>query len=229
MTAMGRLFIGAILSLALAGGLASCNSRDYEQCAPDRIFGCWGVVDHTHVFGEYDSLYYVVNPIGNVQDSVYYNGNYTDSYYHSDPVRVMLRYTTGDSIQFNLDRLYYTETNPMRIIMIVAEDDSLMRDECVLHLKRDEDNGNLYKAGPDSLFKEMLRSGRELKMRATNGNSSSEPQGSQNYEFTLYTAGFDKAMHLADSLNKARLTQHADSLKLHTTKKPKQTKKSKKF
>lgn len=182
--------------------LQACDSKLYEECPDSRKFGDWGVVDNTHTFGEYDSLYYVVNPIGNINDSVYYNGNYTDSYYHSDPMRVMLRYTTGDSILFNLDRLYSTETNPRNIIMEVSDANRKAPAECVLHLRREENDENLYKTGPDSMFRKMLLSGKELRFIATNGTSSSEPQGSQNYEFTIYTGGFDKAFAMADSLNR---------------------------
>lgn len=206
-------------ALTAAAALQSCDTKMYEDCPQDHIIGEWGVVDDTHTFGEYDSLYYVINPIGNINDSVYYNGNYTDSYYHSDPVRVMMRYTTQDSILFSLDRQYATETNPRNIIMMVRESRDTtdkrtdtgrdittdLRDrECVLHLRREENDANIYRCGPDSLFREMLLAGRELTVTATNGTSSSEPQGSQNYEFTLRPDGFAKALQMADSLNKVR-------------------------
>lgn len=191
----------------------ACEGKFYEDCPPDRIIGDWGVVDHTKTFGEYDSLYYVVNPIGNINDSVYYNGNYTDSYYRSDPVRVMLRYTLSDSIQFNLDRLYTTETNPHHVIMIVEDASDSLHKECVLHLTREENTENLYKTGADSLFKKMLLGCKELKIRATNGSSSSEPEGSQNYEFTLYASGFAKALSMADSLNRISRAKPSSNLK----------------
>ena len=192
---------------ALAAVLMACDTKMYEDCPQDHRIANWGVVNDTHTFGEYDSIYYIVNPIGNVNDSVYYNGDYTDSYYESDPLRVMLRYTLEDSIQFNLDRLYTTETNPTSIIMIVAEKEDTVKSrqpemECVLHLRRNDTNSNLYSTGPDSLFKEMLLSGKTLKISATNGKSASESQGSQNYEFTIAAKGFKEAMELADSLTK---------------------------
>lgn len=204
MKGIKKLLAPCVLASSLAVTAVSCDSKLYEDCPAGRIIGDWGVVDNTHTFGEYDSLYYLINPIGNINDSVYYNGNYTDSYYHSDPVRVMLRYTPADSIFFNLDRQYATEINPINIIMMVREHPDSMKLECVLHLRRGEDNGNLYATGPDSLFKEMLKSGRLLKVTATNGLTSSEPEGSQNYEFTLDTRGFREALELADSLNAQR-------------------------
>ena len=213
----------------LAGVLISCDTKLYEDCPADRIVGDWGVVNKTRTFGEYDSLYYVINPIANVNDSIYYNGNYTDSYYNSDPMRVTLRFTTGDSIYFCLDRQYATETNPQHLVMTVrekiletADKDSKREEkkeegkpksrekheapkndvrECLLHLIRNVDEGNLYSCAPDSLFKEMLKSGNELLVTATNSNSSSEPQGSQNYEFRIFTSGFSRALAFADSLN----------------------------
>ena len=204
-----RLFLFGILGLGVASVLQSCEVKFYEDCPSDRIIGDWGVVNHSHTFGEYDSIYYIINPIGNINDSVYYNGNYIDSYYHSDPVRVLMRYTLSDSIQFNLDRLYTTESNPVKIIMNVSNDEKDLlhkKDEekgeltCVLHLTRDDDNGNLYSCGPDSLFKELLREGKLLYIKATNTPTSAEAQGSQVYEFTINPAGFEEALHLADSL-----------------------------
>lgn len=221
MAAQRILKLTCLLAAAgiLAACMQSCDTKMYEDCPPGHIVGEWGVVDHTRTFGEYDSLYYVVNPIANINDSVYYNGNYTDSYYHSDPVRVMLRYTLEDSIFFNLDRQYATITNPRNIIMTVT--DSVSKTDrgsrCILHMRRGENDENLYRSGPDSLFREMLLSGRELRVMATNGPSSSEPAGSQNYEFVLYSDGFGKALAMADSLNKARVTLRKDSIKSKDT------------
>lgn len=193
--------MGAIVACGMSA-FQSCDTKMYEECPKDRIIDEWGVVNNTKTFGQYDSLYYIINPIGNIEDSVYYNGNYTDSYYHSDPIRALMRYTPDDSVFFNLDRLYATETNPINLIMIVKDASDSIKDECVLHLKRKENNENLYALGPDSLFRDMLSSGHELIIKATNGASSSEPQGSQNFEMKLYTNGFEKALSLADSLNK---------------------------
>lgn len=181
--------------------MVSCSSHEYEDCPKDRIIGEWGVTNSTHTFGEYDSLYYLINPIGNVKDTVYYNGNYTDSYYLSDPVRVMLRYTLQDSLEFSLDRLYVTQTNPRHLVMMVQQKDDSLRRECVLYLEKAENNDRLFYGKADSLFKDMLREGKPLAIEATNGGSTSEPQGSQNYEFTFYPDGFEQALQLAKKLN----------------------------
>lgn len=204
-----------LIAPVAAALLASCSTRDYEECAADRVIGEWGVVNKTHAFGEFDSLYYIVNPIGNVRDTVYYNGNYTDSYYHSDPVRIMLRYTVGDSIEFNFDRLYVTETNPRHMVMMVQADGDSLHRECVLYLNKDADNDNLYKGTSDTLFTAMLREGKPLSIQATNGPSTSEPQGSQNYEFRLYPEGFEKALKMAEGLNPR--PERKDSLKKDST------------
>lgn len=202
---LGALAAAGVFSLFFQG----CDVKFYDSCPADHIAGNWGVIDKSRIFGEYDSLYYLVNPIGNVSDTVYYNGNYTDSYYHSDPMRAMVRFTAQDSIQFCLERLYQTQTNPRNIVMTIREEgtggksDHKTR-ECVLHLRREETQENLYKTRPDSLFKEMLASERTLRITATNGISSSEPSGSQNYEFTLVTKGFGRALEIADSLNALR-------------------------
>lgn len=201
--------------------LISCSSLEYENCASDRMVGEWGVVNKTHAFGEYDSLYYIVNPIGNINDTVYYNGNYTDSYYHSDPVRIMLRYNVNDSIYFSFDRLYVTQTNPKHMVMMAQVKDDTLKRECVLYLEKRDDDDKLYSCGPDSLFKQMLRAGKPLSIQATNGASTSEPEGSQNYEFTFYPTGFTRALAFADSLNPKPVVKRdsvksaADSLKGH--------------
>lgn len=181
--------------------LVSCDTKRYEECPPDRIVGNWGITRQTHAFGEYDSLYYIINPIGNVLDSLYYNGDYTDSYYHSDSTRVMLRYTTDDSIQFNIDRLYSVQTNPKNLLMTAKATVDSTEIKCELHLFKDSDDDHIYKSGPDSLFKLLLSKETLVKFEATNGPSTSEPSGSQNYVFFLNTKGFNRAFAMADSIN----------------------------
>lgn len=191
--------------------LASCTSHFYEKCPPSNVFNDWGVVNNTVVFGEYDSLFYLVNPIGNISDTVYYNGNYTDSYYHSDPVRIMLRYTPGDSINFNFERLYAVQTNPPNLVMnIFAVGDSLNR-SCRLFLIKDANSDELYRCGPDTLFTTFLEQEFTLNIAVTNATSTAEVAGSQNYDFTLNTQGFLQARALATGLNPQPLAPPADS------------------
>lgn len=231
MSAISR-YLPAAAILAIA--MASCVTKQYEDCPESRIFDSWAVVDDTKSFGVADSLYYIINPIGNVLDSIYYNGDYTDSYYHSDSTRVMLRYTTSDSIEFRFDRLYSVITNPHNIIMKVKMmTDTAPKDtaghDCMLHLKKVDNTLGLYRCGPDSLFKELLKKEGFLKFYATNGPSSSNPEGSQNYEFILNTKGFIKAFSVADSLNALRFpgkyrrhdTDSLKSLESHKEKKDK--------
>lgn len=201
----------------LAALLASCNTKQYPECDPKHIVEDWGVTDNSRMFGQYDSIYYLVNPVGNVQDSLYYNGNYTDSYYHSDSTRVTLRYTLQDSIVFAIERMYAVETNPDQIIMVVKEKPDTLVRECVLHLKKELGSDMLFRCGPDSIFKSMLMDGHELKVEATNGSSTSEPQGSQNYTFRLYTAGFKDAFEMAYRLTYPDGKDHVrpDSMKHH--------------
>lgn len=192
------IFTVVLFSLAFS----SCETRVYEHCPADRVFGYWGVMDDSKTFGIHDSLYYVMNPIGNVGDSVYYNGNYTSSNYLSDPVRVTLCYTDDDSIYFNLERLYITEENPLSILMtITAERGPEEYETCQLTVNRTTNNESLYRSGPDHTFRRLLESGLELKVNATNVGNGPESSGSQNYVFSIYSAGFDKAFQLADSLN----------------------------
>lgn len=199
------------LSLIMAGFLCvACNLKKYEEVADNRIINFWAVTNDTHAFGEFDSLYYIINPIGNVSDSIYYNGNYTDSYYQADSTRVMLRYTTGDSITFMLDRLYAVQQNPMHLVMFVEAVGDTAVGQCRLHLVRDKDNGNIYRCGPDRDFTDLLAREMTLFITATNASSKAEPQGSQNYEFSIDTKGFHQAIEMADSLN---ALLHADKHK----------------
>lgn len=190
---------------ALAGVLASCDTKQYESCPDARIVYDWGVTAKTNAFGEFDSLWYIINPIANVEDSLYYNGNYTDSYYESDSTRVTLRYTCTDSIYFHIDRMYSVQVNPDKLLMKVWEEHDTLGRISLLTLKRTGNSGMNYCCGPDSLFKELLREGKILKANATNVNSAAEAQGSQNYEFIFNPKGFDKAFAMADSLNSMRL------------------------
>lgn len=197
----GVVVVAAILS-PVAATFQGCDTKKYEDCPSEDIIADWGVTFSTHAFGGDDSIYYLINPIGNVADSLYFNGNYTDSYYHSDSTRVMLRYTTSDSIVFHIDRMYSVQTNPPNIVMKVkTEERDSDRLECELRLIKDDDSDKIYRCGPDSAFKRLLKKGTLLRFSATNGPSTSEPSGSQNYEFILNAAGFEKAFRLADSLN----------------------------
>ena len=180
----------------------ACTDKQYDDYDPGNLIGDWGVVETSHDFGLHDSLFYLINPILNISDSIYYNGNYTDSYYHADSTRVMLRYTTGDSIYFYFDRMYAVQTNPDKMLLTVMDElkDSV-HSKCKLRLAKVTNSDRLYSAGTDSLFKELLRSGKKLHFAATNATNSYEAEGSQNYDFVIFTQGFDRALDIADSLN----------------------------
>ena len=204
---------------ALALILWSCDPKQYDSYDSARLFHTWAVVNDSKTFGEYDSLYYLVNPITNVFDSIYYNGNYTDSYYHSDSTRVMLRYTTQDSIYFHFDRMYAVLVNPAHMVMTIKVESDSFPQHCILHLEKAGGSDKVYRCGPDSLFKHMLETGHILQITATNDSTSSQPQGSQTYECRIPTAGFKDAFHLAESLNNPPLKKDSianeDSLKTH--------------
>lgn len=214
--------------VAAAALLVSCHDREYEHIEADRVVGSWGVTNRTRTFGQDDSLYYLINPVGNVFDTIYFNGDYTDSYYQSDSTRVMLRYTTDDSIVFSLARHYFVETNPNTLVMEVSkktdghkkksrhEADSL---KCRLTLVKDTHNDNIFRSGPDRDFTRMLKDGGILHFTATNGAAPSAPPGSQNYVFTLDADGFEKALSMADSLNRKPRKHTDENKKLNSNKK----------
>lgn len=193
-----RLILLLPLLLAL---LAACDSKKYEVCSSDRMFGNWGVSDKTDAFGVLDSLFYVFNPVDNVLDSIYYNGDYTDSYYHTDSTRVLMAYMHGDSILFSFNRQYAVQVNPKTLEMKVKACRDSIHSECSLTLRKDPDKDHLYRTRADSTFRNMLLHGGLLKFYATNGPSSAQPAGSQNYVFILQADGFSKALSLMDSLD----------------------------
>lgn len=207
-----------------AGALfTSCRDQRYETISPDRIVGAWGVTDDTHAFGQYDSLFYIISPVRNINDSIYYNGNYTDSYYEADSTRVTLRYATSDSIEFYIDRMYAVEVNPKFMLLTATvegpddvhktkkdRDDKKTEKEaeevkeirhCTLLLKRDNSNGNIFRSGPNEEFAAMLALENVIRFTGTNANSQGVVQGGQNYEFLIDAYGFHRAILMADSLN----------------------------
>lgn len=188
--------------IPLAGAiLISCSSGRYEESNIREAFFDWGVANNTTLFEEYDSLYYIINPIGNVFDSLYYNGNYTDSYYRQDSTRVTFAYTSQDSIKFYIDRMYAVQTNPPHLLLTAFIPGDTAVSKCTLLLDKAPNNDNLFLAGPDSAFTHLLQQEQIIKFAATNASSASEPQGSQNYEFTLNTIGYMQAINQASSLN----------------------------
>ena len=198
------MFVKKILpiSMILAGSiLVSCQGNRYETIKSGRIIGAWGVTNETNAFGEYDSLYYIISPVRNISDSIYFNGNYTDSYYESDSTRVTMRYTTSDSIEFCIDRRYTVEVNPKYLVLYAKAERDTNKNECTLLLQKDANNGNIFRCGPDKDLTKLLAMETLLHFQGTNASSNGEPQGGQNYEFTLDSHGFKKAIALADSLN----------------------------
>lgn len=201
----------ALLPLATAL-LVSCSSNRFEENNIRDAFFDWGVANNTTLFGEYDSLYYLINPIGNVSDSMYYNGNYTDSYYHADSLRVSMAYTTDDSVKFYIDRMYAVQTNPPYLLLTVFTQGDTTNFQSKMRLDKVANDGNLFvcKAAPD--FRRMLETEGLLYFSATNCSSASEPQGSQNYEFRLNSIGFMQALSQAIALNPSPEIPMADSV-----------------
>lgn len=195
---MRRLLLAIPVMVAL---LTACNTRIYDDRNAELVYFDWGVANDTRTFGVHDSLYYLMNPIGNFADSLYYNGNYTDTYYRADSLRVTLGYTTADSIFMNFDRMYATQANPMEMIVTMKEVSDTTARACTLRMKRSLNDGNIYSCGPDSTFTQLLTSGVLMKGTATNAATESEPEGSQNYEFELNAIGFLEAITQARGLN----------------------------
>ena len=205
------LLLAAPILMALT---VACSTRQFDDCPEGRRFGLWGVVNHTNEFGSSkDSLYYIINPIGFINDSLYFNANYTDSYYKADSTRITFSYGPGDSLMFYIDRMYAVQVNPQTIIAKVRlkeDPDSIIR--TTLKLTRTGKTEDLYLADRDSAFISLLKLEKPLFIKATNGPSTSNPEGSQNYTYILYTEGFNKALQMRDDLN-PHPVEKSDSIK----------------
>lgn len=228
----GNLLRMLLAAPLLVGLTAACNTRIYDDCPEDRCVGMWGVLNKSDIFGSDDSIYYVINPIGNISDSLYFNANYTDSYYRADSTRVSFAYGPGDSLRFYIQRMYSVEVNPTTIIAEVrVADDTVKTPRCVLTLTRIGSTDEMYVADRDTVFLSLLRAEKPLLFAAHNGPSTSGSEGSQNYTWIMYTEGFNRAVALRDSLNdpqkyrvkdkeeKKDSGSHADKEKKHHSKK----------
>lgn len=201
---MRRNHIRVLLAAPLLMGLTvACNTRVYDNCPSDRTAGLWGVLCNSEIFGSCDSIYFMVNPIGNISDSLYFNANYTDSYYRADSTRVSLAYGPLDSVRFYFQRMYAVEMNPPVILadVKVVGDTSHVNRSTKLKMRRAGNSDELYIADYDSTFIEMLKLEKPLYFWGENGPGSSNSQGTQCYEWIIYTEGFGKARQLCDSLN----------------------------
>lgn len=184
--------------------LAACDTRLMENCPPDQRFGEWGVLNKSVTFGIEDSTYFIINPVGEVYDSLFYNADYTDSYYKSDSTRITLLYTLNDTVKLNVDRLYAVETNPNELYMqIKAIGDTTRLRPCEFKFIKKESTDKIYymTEGKKELT-EFLLTGLPLKIFATNfPRSYEENPNSQNYSMIFYTEGFEEALRLCYELN----------------------------
>lgn len=191
-----------IFSLPLAlMVLTGCSTRSFDECPEDHIVDLWGVLKHSHDFGG-DSVYYIINPIAAIHDSLYYNGNYMDSYFRADSTRITVAVGPNDSIKFYFRRMYSVEANPNNMVAnVMMEGDSLHRVVCTLEMKRVESSDALYIAKKDTTFLNLLKTEKPLKIEASNAPTAANPAGSQNYSFLLYTSGFNRASEICFRLN----------------------------
>lgn len=185
----------------LASLLTGCGERKFEKCPADHMFNDWGVVNDSRAFGVLpDSSYYIINPVRNVSDSLYYNADYTDSYFHSDSTRIVMQYLPHDSIKFYIDRMYAVEVNPKEMTAKVMWESDTVED-CYLKLRKEGNTDQHFSVVTNPLFRKLLSSGQTLKIRIANSPDAIPNANSQNYDYVLYTAGFKDAFILCDSLN----------------------------
>lgn len=203
-------------ALGIVALLTACSTRQFEDCPDSRIFNDWGVMNMSDAFGETDSMYYLLNPIKNVRDTLYNNGDYTDSYYHTDSTRVVVQYMPIDSVRFYIDRMYAVETNPMELTARVRFQGTTSADSlCIVKLKREGMSEKNYRMERDSVFKTFLAAGRPLEITMSNTADGLPTDNSQNYKFVLYTRGFSDALKLCKQLN---TPARPDSLKTDSIK-----------
>lgn len=182
--------------------LIGCSTRQFEDCPDSRIFHDWGVMNDSESFGVTDSLYYLINPIKNVRDTLYYNGDYTDSYYRMDSTRLVVQFMPQDSVRFLVDRMYAVETNPTELTARVRIQGTTSKDSLlIVHLKREGPSDKHYSMQTDSVFKKFLETGRPLEISMANTDDGLPNGSSQNYKYVLYTQGFSDALKLCNKLN----------------------------
>ena len=183
--------------------MTACDTRRFDACPPERMFGEWGVINNSHLFGSMDSSYYITNPIGPVFDSLYYNADYTDSYFSSDSTRITLQYTLNDTAKLFVDRLYLVEANPSELYLLINElDDTVKSHVKELKFTKDKNSDQLYYLKGTADLEELLMTGKPLNILATNFPKTYETNANaQNYSWILYAAGFEDALKLCYSLN----------------------------
>lgn len=179
----------------LAVGLCGCTGRDSERKAPLFLAGNWGVVKYSEEFGVLqDSSLYLICPFENLQDSIYYNGDYTDSYFKADNSRVEIQYSSIDTIKFYFLRQYAVMTNPMRMeVKVNCERDTTDAGELRFQIERTDASDHIYTMLKSEDFTSLLEREQILMFHATNVADSAEAAGSQNYVFTIDTHGFREA------------------------------------
>lgn len=184
--------------------LTACDTRKFDRCPPDQVFGEWGVMNDSYLFGKTDSsAYYLVNPIGEVFDSLYYNADYTDSYFQSDSTRITVVYQLNDSVKLYFDRLYYVQTNPSEIYLLVTElDDTVKTDVKQFCFTKSGNSDHLYSMKGTEDFRKLMMTGKPLSVLATNfPETYQENANAQVYTFLLYTSGFEDALKKCCEMN----------------------------
>lgn len=193
----------AISLFAFLPLLTACSSRQLDNIESENLFDDWGVTSSSYLFGSTpEKKYYIINPTGMVADSLYFNANYTDSYFAADSTRIVMQYIPDDSIYFHLDRLYAVEVNPMRLIArVVAEGDTAKDSRCELELTKIGNGDCLFGCWQDTLFTKILKLEKILDIHITNTPQESKSEGTQNYRYKLYCNGFNKALARCVDLN----------------------------
>lgn len=189
----------AALSLLLTG----CGGRQFDKCTPENTFGEWGVLSESQIFGERaDKDFFLVNPIGMVTDSIFYNANYTDSYFAKDSTRIVLQYIPSDSLKFHLARLYAVEVNPDEMLVKArVVGDTAKQDVCEFYIRRLDASDHFYGARADSAFVSLMEQEKPIDIRITNTRKSVGSEGNQLYRYRLYCAGFKEALARCRKLN----------------------------
>lgn len=204
----------------------ACDTRRFDACPDDRKFGEWGVIQKSGLFGT-DSMYFLTNPIGAVYDSLYYNANYTDSYFISDSTRITMQFMLNDTVKLFVDRRYIVEANPDQLYLLVSElDDTVKANVKEFMFTKFKNSDQLYHMKGSAALQEVLMTGKPLSITTTNypKNYDTNPNA-QNYSWLLYTEGFEDALKLCYSLNNLPFPKPAvdsDSVKMEKDKKMKE-------
>lgn len=183
---------------ALALSAISCNKRKYTTPNPDTIFGNWEMTRSSDAYIPADSLWYLRNPSAPQQDSIFYNGMYSDQYVHNDSLRAILIYDSVAGYRLYVQRMIGIVVNPLHLTLQTT-DTAICNHRMDLLLS--DSSQNLYSITPRATMDSILMQERETLFKATTSLATDVAGNAQTYIFRINSAGFAKARAHLSAIN----------------------------